>query len=113
MNAEIPEWVDRRLGFRSTVREGTHYLFGNPHTFRGRMSAWHEEGYTLNVSREEIVDASEYALVWMDGYFAGSEPPPPPTDDPADEEAWNIARAAYRSTGNVEHVNVDSPPEMR
>jgi hypothetical protein len=99
--ALVPNGVDRRLSFKSTARLGIHYFVGNPHTFPGRILAFHEDGLELNVSPSEVIEASDFALVWMDGFLAGSEPAPPASDDLKDEEAWQAKRDRYRRTGEL------------
>jgi hypothetical protein len=99
---DIPPGVDRRLAFKSTSRPGVHYFAGNPHTFPGRIMAYHEDGFELNVSRSEVIEPSEMALVWLDGFLAGSEPAPPQSDDPDEERAWEARRRRYRESGQLE-----------
>jgi len=51
------------------------YLLGNSHTSPGRMYAcWTDEGDGFSISKNEIVDASNLAKVWIDGFLAGNEP---------------------------------------
>lgn len=97
----LPANIDSRLVFRSTHCDGDHYLVGNAHTFPGRMVMWCEvSSRELSVSLFEITSASDYAQLWIDGYLAGNEPPPPQNDDPSEEEAWQRARRAFRTTGD-------------
>jgi hypothetical protein len=78
----LPADIDQLLWIRTLVCEGPDYLFGNPHTFPGRMSAYcphHQTDYS--VSRSEIVDCSTEARWWVVGFLVGNEPPPPRDPD--------------------------------
>jgi hypothetical protein len=64
------------------------------------MSAFHEAGYDITISKGDIAEASEAAAVWVDGFLAGSEPPfPDDGDDEAAEAVWYVEREQYRRTG--------------
>jgi hypothetical protein len=63
------------------------------------MSAYHESGYDITISKADIQEASEAAGIWMDGFLAGSEPPPPEAGKEEDEPAWYRERELYRQTG--------------
>ena len=99
--SDQPDFVDTRLLFFVRDNPGRHYFIGHPHTFRGRIEAWNEEGYSLSVSKSEITEMTDAAAIWLDGFLAGSEPPPPETDDGETQRAWEILRATYRATGEM------------
>lgn len=94
--------------------EGKGYILGNPHTHLGRMTAWFDRaGAALHFSKEEIVEASELARVWIDGFLAGSEPSPESmfgegiheTDDQDSRlQRWRDAIRVYRKTGYWDHA---------
>lgn len=109
--------VDATLWFIPSDCEGKHYLLGNPHTFRGRMSAWcptKRTGYCVSAS--QIRDASPEARVWVAGFLAGNEPRPPQDFDDqtnfgsAEYARWVEQVESFRLTGtwNPPTVNVDS-----
>lgn len=81
-------------------------LTGNPHTFRGRISAWcPAERVGYNVSLDEITEMSTASRYFIKGFLAGNEPEPPEPDDqgnedPEDLTAWRAAVHRFRSTGN-------------
>lgn len=69
---------NRVLWFTHEKCEGEHYLIGNPHTFPGRMLAWCpcKERF-FYVSKSEIIDLSDEAKYWIEGFLHGNEPEPP------------------------------------
>jgi hypothetical protein len=93
---ELPEGVDARLWFEMHGCEGLHYLVeGNPHTSRGRMSAWcPARNRFTTVSKLEIRTSSPEAGWFVQGYLSGMEPPPE-----GDPGRWRRAAALFRRTG--------------
>jgi hypothetical protein len=111
----LPEDIDATLWVRTVGCEEPDYLFGNPHTFPGRMHAYcPHESRDYAVSFDEIVDCSNEARWWAIGYLAGNEPAPPRTaegdyvapDDPRFQR-WSRAAREFRARG-VWPADVDS-----
>lgn len=83
---ELPERADEDVWI--VVRAcGEHdLLFGNPHTYLGRMAAWcPHRRESFAVSKSEILDMSRAAAAWVAGFLAGSEP-----DSPLNEDGWEV-----------------------
>jgi len=97
---DLPSDVDPRLRIVLVWDGEVAYLTGNSHTRRGRMSAYHESGHDITISKSDILEASEAAAIWVDGFLAGSEPPPPEAGKEEDEPAWYQERRIYRETGS-------------
>jgi hypothetical protein len=71
----LPDDVDTRLWVEIEGVEGRCYLFGNNHTFTGRMCACSESLETdLGVSKRQITASSEEAQYWVQGFLVGNEP---------------------------------------
>jgi hypothetical protein len=71
----IPEDLDPLLWIEIEGVEGRCYLFGNPHTFRGRMYAYSEVlASDLAVSKSQISARSPEARYWIEGFLTGNEP---------------------------------------
>ena len=71
----LPVDLDPALWIEVKGVSGRCYLFGNPHTFRGRMYAYSEDLATdLAVSKSQIRDASPEARYWIAGFLVGNEP---------------------------------------
>lgn len=109
--------VDATLWFVPSDCEGKHYLVGNPHTFRGRMSAWCPTKQTYYfVSASQIREASPEARAWVAGFLAGNEPRPPQDYDDqsdfgsAEYSRWMEQVEAFRRTGTwtPPTISVDS-----
>lgn len=78
----LPAYIDRRLWIKVHCDDGRHYLVGNPHTFRGRISAWCSNlSCEITISKSDILNSSPEAGIWIDGYLRGNEPPPPAFPD--------------------------------
>jgi hypothetical protein len=78
--------VDEALWFVSPCRASggndRHFLVANPHTHRGRMSAWCRTGKrAFAVSKGEMLECSDAARVWIAGFLTGNEPEPPTNAD--------------------------------
>ena len=82
MAAQLPEDVDARLWIRTRGCAKRDFVWGNAHTFPGRMEAYcpHQQR-DFSVSKDEVVDASPEARLWMDGFLRGHEPEPPEDED--------------------------------
>ena len=75
---------DVNLWFYHKGCEGKHFLFGNPHTFPGRMWAWCEvKKRSFFVSKSEMGECSEQTTYWVKGFLAGNQPDAP-TDENGD-----------------------------
>ncbi|WP_125566474.1 hypothetical protein [Nocardioides baekrokdamisoli] len=99
---ELPPGVDHRLWIRTSECESPDYLFGNPHTFRGRMHAYCPHGdLNFAVSMCEVTESSIEAKYWIAGYLHGSELRRP-KEGPADD-AWKADRDAFHVTGDWPH----------
>ena len=97
-DANLPEDVDDRLWIRTAACSSPDYLYGNPHTFPGRMEAFcPHRSQDFSVSRGEVVEASAEAELWIDGFLRGNEPPPP--DDEDLEPVWRHHVDAFHRTG--------------
>jgi hypothetical protein len=71
----LPDDIDPRLWVKIKGVDGRCYLFGNNHTFKGRMCAYSEALETdLGVSRGEITASADEAQYWIEGFLAGNEP---------------------------------------
>lgn len=87
--------------------EGKHYIFGNPHTFTGRISAYcPQKNVIFNVSLNEIINMSQESKYWIKGFLSGNEPAPPVDEEgdllpPSDEEYINWERSIelFHKTG--------------
>lgn len=78
MSTQLPEDVDARLWIRTTGCPEQDYIFGNPHTFPGRMEAYcPHQRRDFSVSKNEVTDASPEARLWIDGFLRGNQPKPP------------------------------------
>jgi hypothetical protein len=107
-----PPDLDPDLWVLADGYEGRLFLVGNPHTHRGRISAWSEalNGPT-NVSKYEITDASDAARRWIEGYLSGNEPSAGDflgidelaagelADDDPGLARWRAALKDFRDTG--------------
>src|SRR3982750_1357350 len=99
MTQPLPDDIDPRLKIELANGWGTVFLVGNPHTFRGRMAAWHVDGFDISISKHEIESMTPEAAIWIDGFLAGSEPPPPKSGDEAKERKWDKRPRYYRKNG--------------
>ena len=122
---ELPGFVDPNLWFESDA--GRLYLHAdNPHTFPGRMLAYHpSHGPTICVSKKEVLEScSEQTRYFVLGFVSGNEPGPPPGPDgypvdPGDPlyDRWSTARREYHETGvyheprNCERCGADLDPQ--
>jgi len=104
---DLPAEIDRRLRIRARHCDAPHYLVGNPHTFRGRISAWCVSACReITISKSDVIDPSAEAQIWIDGFLRGNEGPPPILDDctPGEvvervEADWYERRQRFRETG--------------
>jgi hypothetical protein len=72
---ERPEDLDLELWVKVEGHEGRSYLLGNAHSHRGRIWAWnHALGFASSISTYQVLDASDGARRWMDGFLCGNEP---------------------------------------
>jgi hypothetical protein len=75
---ELPDAIDRRLWFVGERCGRRDYVYGNPHTFPGRIAAYcpHSDpryrGY--NISVDEMGERSPETALWIAGYLHGNEP---------------------------------------
>jgi len=77
---------DKNLWFEHEGCVGKHFLFGNPHTFPGRMWAWCPKKETsFCVSKSEIGEMSVQTSYWIKGFLIGNQPAPP-TDENDNED---------------------------
>jgi hypothetical protein len=99
--------LDQDLWFHTGHCEGRHYLLGNPHTFRGRLSAWcPTKQRSFCVSKSEITECSREASYFLKGFLSGQEIDAPvdeegdllPPDDP-EYQAWINAIQIFQETG--------------
>lgn len=105
----LPDGVDPDMSFLSRLCGQRDFLFrGNPHTHPGRMSAYcpHRSYGWYNVSAPDLLEATDKAAVWADGFIVGAEPGPPLDDDWQEYEegtpeyrSWLDGRAQYLETG--------------
>jgi hypothetical protein len=73
---QLPTDIDARLWIDRGC-QGHDFLFGNCHTFPGRMAAYcPHQANDVCVSREEIRSMSEESALWIAGFLVGSEPGP-------------------------------------
>ncbi len=105
---------------------GAGHLCGNAHTFPGRISAWSDDlGYSVTISKDELVDPSADVQAWVSGFLAGQEPRfaefigvDEPYDDDLDEDPSLNARYraflhAFHATGHFPfplHRRPTAPP---
>ena len=107
---EPPDELDPTLWVKADGYEGLLLLGYNPHLSpgSGRICVWSEElGSTTRISTRDITAASDAALVWLAGFFAGSEPDPhemfgptiheAPESDPRWQRYWDANRCPMRS----------------
>ena len=102
--------MDERLWVTIEGCDERHVLVGNPHTHQGRMAVRCPRHGGFNISRSDVVDASDLARVWIDGFLNGSEPRPEDMfgdgihllDDDHDPRwlRWRAAVGEYRRTGD-------------
>lgn len=103
---EVPSFADAALWIVTSCGK-RDYLLGNPHTFRGRMSAYcpHEQhGYA--VGKSEIVEMSPEAARWVEGFLRGNEPDVPVGEDGREVDAddrryaeWEANLELFRESG--------------
>jgi hypothetical protein len=104
--------VTTSLWIRLAGRDAVWLIDGNPHTHQGRMRAVDPEtGDTIFFSLSEVIDASDVARAWIDGFLAGSEPSATSMfgvgilddDEGPRWGRWRAAIADYRRTGEWPH----------
>ena len=110
---ELPAYVDPHLWFEDGGQR-LYLVADNPHTFHGRMCAYHPAlDLIVMVSKSDVVNnCSEEARYFVLGYLSGNQPDPPRNaegdwvedDDPRSEE-WRRAVTLFHETGywNTEH----------
>src|SRR3954466_12159457 len=96
---DFPSDINPQLWIVWGERRERLYLFGNCHTFPGRMAAWHPDGFDLCVSKFEIHEASEQSWAWIDGFLAGNEPAPPDDQDEVQFALWSGSARDFRDRG--------------
>lgn len=102
----VPQFDENLWFMMENHCEGKHYLLGNPHTFKGRISAWcPQKKASFFFSKSEIGECSNEAHYWIKGFLAGNEPEPK-TDENGDidfesEEYKNWLKKVedFRKTG--------------
>lgn len=99
--SQLPNGVDPRLWIIWGDPSTRVYLVGNSHTFPGRMSAYHPDGWEVSVSKFEILEASELAWAWIDGFLRGNEPSAPQDNDEEADLAWEAIVTEFRRTGDL------------
>ncbi|BBH17736.1 hypothetical protein Back2_20230 [Nocardioides baekrokdamisoli] len=96
---ELPEGIDPSLWIRTAGCGWADYLFGNPHTFPGRMHAYcPHQRRNFAVSMSEVLDASTEARYWIVGYLHGNEPERPEGGD--EDRRWLSDREAFHAGGD-------------
>jgi hypothetical protein len=96
--ADLPDDVDERLWIRTSGCADRDFVWGNAHTFPGRMEAFcphHRRDFS--VSMNDVTEASAGARIWMAGFLRGNEPPPPEGDDL--RQVWRTSIQAFQRTG--------------
>jgi hypothetical protein len=112
---ELPAGQDNRLWLVLKSYPGKSLIFGNAHTFPGRMLAWNiEAGAYVKFSKSDILDSSELSKAWLSGFLAGSEPSitdvagkagePSPDPDEEDVRRWEAVVARYRESGVLSNL---------
>src|SRR5919106_6617734 len=93
---DLPDWIDLRLRIRIRHCDAPHYLVGNCHTFRGRMSTWCVSlGQEICISKSDVIDPSAEVQIWTDGFLRGNEAPPPIVDDSTADEVVERAETDW------------------
>jgi hypothetical protein len=94
-----PDGIDPGLWIVAKNHPDPWFLYGNCHTFPGRMKAWNsKDGRDVCVSLFEIVSCSRSSYWWIKGFLAGNEPEPP--EDEAEAASWAERRDAFYETGD-------------
>jgi hypothetical protein len=95
---DLPEDVDPRLWIRTGGCTEQDFVWGNAHTFPGRMEAYcPHQRRDFSVSKNEVTDASPEAGLWMDGFLRGHEPEPP--QDKGLLPVWRTAIKIFHRSG--------------
>ena len=103
---------DERRWVRVEGVEGRCTLGYNPHTFVGRMGVQCPDGEVLYISKSDVLEASDLAWAWIDGFLAGNAPPPshqfgPSIHEAGDEDErlrrWREAVYEFRASGAWPH----------
>jgi hypothetical protein len=82
MTGARTETDDLRLWITTAGCPERDYLWGNPHTFPGRIEVYcPHQGRNFAVSTFEIVECAPETQIWIAGYLRGNEPEPPEDDD--------------------------------
>jgi hypothetical protein len=100
--------LDPDLWFTSEHCDGRHFILGNAHTFRGRLSAWcPSKKRHFAVSKSEIVGCSRETTYFVNGFVSGQEPDVPLDEegdrlrpDSPDYQAWARASELFKLTGS-------------
>ena len=104
----VDQNIDKKLWFKLSEHDcnGSHYIMGNPHTFKGRMMGWcTEKKKSFYFSLGEISEMSEETKYWIKGFLVGSEPNPPIGEDGRVEygsvgyEHWLHSTILFKETG--------------
>ncbi len=73
--ADLPDDIDSRLWVRTEICDDIDFLYGNCHTFPGRMAAFCPHmARDYCVSKNEIRASSPEADMWIAGFLSGNEP---------------------------------------
>lgn len=95
---DLPEDVDQRLWILTGGCSGRDFLWGNPHTFPGRMEAYcPHQRRDFSVSLNEVTDASAEARIWIAGFLRGNAPSPPEDGDV--QQLWRTSIQTFHRTG--------------
>jgi hypothetical protein len=98
---ELPQDIDERLWIHVAGCDGCDYLWGNAHTYPGRMEAYcPHKRRDFAVSKYQVTDASPEARMWIEGFLRGNEPPPPQAEDM--RPAWRSLIKVFHRSGRWE-----------
>lgn len=86
---------------------GKHYIIGNPHTFKGRITGYcPTDNKYFNFSISDVTGMSVESKFWLKGYLAGNEPDPPLEEDDdvayasEEHEIWLKEIELFHKTGS-------------
>jgi hypothetical protein len=96
---------------------GRSLLGYNPHTHADSIGAWNVQGqYGFSLGLGQVVEASEQARTWLDGYLAGKEPElrdylglrddeHGPDEVESNVERWRTFASRFRREGHDPSLN--------